>query len=84
MATVNQIRAERRSGIADAYRQVRQVNTKVEALTRTLARLKKNRLKVPEGKDWEKILNQASLIDSEVNSLVSSLSAGTSLYTTVQ
>lgn len=84
MATVNQIKLERRKGIADAYKAVRQVNSRVEVLTRTLRNLKSNRLKIPEGKDWEKIIQQASQIDSEVNSLVSSLSAGSALYTSVQ
>jgi hypothetical protein len=84
MATVNQIRQDRRKGVNDAYKATRLVNSKVEALTRFLRNLKNNRIKIPEGKDWEKALTLASQLDSEVNSLVQTLSAGTQLYTTVQ
>jgi hypothetical protein len=84
MATVNQIKADRRKGVSDAYRATRLVNSKLEILTRSLRNLKGNRVKIPEGKDWDRILTQASQVDSELNSLLQTLSAGTALYTTVQ
>jgi hypothetical protein len=83
MATINTVKVDRRKGVADAYKQTRQVNTKVELLTRTLRNLKNNRVKIPEGKDWDRILTLAQLLDQEVNNLVSSLQAGTQLFTTL-
>lgn len=84
MATVNQIKTERRQGIADAYRAVRKVNSRLETLTRVLRTLKGNRVKIPEGKDWERILTLTSEVDKELDNVISALSAGTSLYNLVQ
>lgn len=84
MATVNQVKAQRRAGIADAYRLTRKVNSRLELLTRTLRNLKGNRVKIPEGKDWDKIVSLTQDVDKELDNLISALSAGSSLYSIVQ
>ena len=70
MATINEIRRERRKAYFEIRRQAKAIDTRVEALRRQINRIISRKTKVPEAADLEETYAKLQGVNQTMNEFV--------------